>query len=241
MDNIVVIGGIVLFVLFGPWVLVWRVNVRRKREREEDQGQWRELASRISALEHTVQKLQVQGPSPAVKEARPQTSERSAAAPYTPSPSSPSIASPPVFEPTHSARIAESWVRQRVAEPATTRDSSPTDRVIPPVPMPVIPQPQASFAATEPERPLADQLKSSLDVEEMLGTNWLNKLGIVILVLGVAFFLAYQLKTLGPVGKVLRDLDPGDQPFQTKEIGPWLWNARNRVARLYGLETPPRR
>jgi uncharacterized membrane protein len=37
----------------------------------------------------------------------------------------------------------------------------------------------------------------------MLGTNWLNKLGIVILVLGVAFFLAYQLKALGPPGKVL--------------------------------------
>ena len=36
-----------------------------------------------------------------------------------------------------------------------------------------------------------------------MGTNWLNKLGIVILVLGVAFFLAYQLKTLGPAGKVL--------------------------------------
>jgi hypothetical protein len=37
----------------------------------------------------------------------------------------------------------------------------------------------------------------------MLGTNWLNKLGIVILVLGIAFFLAYQLRTLGPAGKVL--------------------------------------
>jgi len=42
-----------------------------------------------------------------------------------------------------------------------------------------------------------------LDIEEALGTNWLNKLGIVILVLGVAFFLAYQLKNLGPFGKVL--------------------------------------
>jgi len=42
-----------------------------------------------------------------------------------------------------------------------------------------------------------------LDIEEALGTNWLNKLGIAILVLGVAFFLAYQLKNLGPAGKVL--------------------------------------
>jgi len=37
----------------------------------------------------------------------------------------------------------------------------------------------------------------------MLGTNWLNKIGIGILVLGLAFFLAYQLQNLGPAGKVL--------------------------------------
>jgi len=37
----------------------------------------------------------------------------------------------------------------------------------------------------------------------MLGTDWLNKLGIALLVLGVAFFLSYELKTMGPAGKVL--------------------------------------
>jgi uncharacterized membrane protein len=40
-------------------------------------------------------------------------------------------------------------------------------------------------------------------MEEMLGANWLNKLGVIILVIGVALFLAYQLKTLGPAGKIL--------------------------------------
>jgi hypothetical protein len=40
-------------------------------------------------------------------------------------------------------------------------------------------------------------------MEEMLGANWLNKLGVIILVMGVALFLAYQLKTLGPAGKVV--------------------------------------
>ena len=28
--------GIVLFVLFGPWLLLWRVNARRKSDRLED-------------------------------------------------------------------------------------------------------------------------------------------------------------------------------------------------------------
>jgi len=40
-------------------------------------------------------------------------------------------------------------------------------------------------------------------MEEMLGANWLNKLGVIILVIGVALFLAYQLKTLGPAGKIM--------------------------------------
>jgi hypothetical protein len=38
-----------------------------------------------------------------------------------------------------------------------------------------------------------------------------------------------------------RDLDPGERPFQTKEIESWLRNATDRVARLYWLETRPRR
>lgn len=39
-------------------------------------------------------------------------------------------------------------------------------------------------------------------LEETLGTNWLNKLGIVILVLGIALFGIYELGQLGPLGKV---------------------------------------
>ncbi len=39
--------------------------------------------------------------------------------------------------------------------------------------------------------------------EEALGTNWLQKLGIVLLVLGVASFGIYELAALGSFGKVL--------------------------------------
>jgi uncharacterized membrane protein len=56
--------------------------------------------------------------------------------------------------------------------------------------------PGESSQATSPER-------HSLSLEERLGANWLNKLGIVILVIGVTFFLAYQLRTLGPLGKTV--------------------------------------
>jgi len=41
------------------------------------------------------------------------------------------------------------------------------------------------------------------DIEEMLGANWLSKLGITGLVLGIAFLLVWQMRTLGPAGKVM--------------------------------------
>ena len=48
-----------------------------------------------------------------------------------------------------------------------------------------------------------ERYKSAIDIEEALGTNWLPKVGISFLVLGIAFLLALQLKTMGPAGKVL--------------------------------------
>lgn len=53
-------------------------------------------------------------------------------------------------------------------------------------------------AAVEPPRFSAGSI---LNLEETLGTNWLNKLGILILVIGVALFLAYEMRELGPAGK----------------------------------------
>ena len=41
----------------------------------------------------------------------------------------------------------------------------------------------------------------AISLEERLGQNWLNKLGIVTLVTGLALLLGYKLRTLGPVGK----------------------------------------
>jgi Predicted membrane protein (DUF2339) len=58
------------------------------------------------------------------------------------------------------------------------------------------------FKESKPEAPRPQA--SSL--EERLGANWLNKLGIAILVIGLAFFLATRLKSMGPGGKVLTGL-----------------------------------
>ena len=38
-----------------------------------------------------------------------------------------------------------------------------------------------------------------------------------------------------------RDLGPGDQPFQVREVTKWLRNAGDTVLQLYWLESRPRR
>jgi uncharacterized membrane protein len=214
MDSSVLFaGGIVLLVLFGPWLLLWRANSARKRERVEDGQRWRELTSRIYALENAVEKMQAQRSAAGGKSVEPETSERPVVVEIETTP-----------EPSPSVRVAHDWVTQKTAEPVAaylpslvsaasappasvpTSSGPPADVPFappPPTAAPVSPEPPPSLTASEIHSSLSDRLKSSFDIEEMLGTNWLNKLGIVIFVLGVAFFLAYQLKTLGPGGKVL--------------------------------------
>lgn len=96
------------------------------------------------------------------------------------------------------------------ALPQAAPPPAPAPVLVTPVPTPV-PPPAPPFAP--PPRLFAQSLDTQADeharaerafnLEERLGTNWLNKLGIALLVLGVAFFLAWKLQTWGPAGKVL--------------------------------------
>ena len=42
----------------------------------------------------------------------------------------------------------------------------------------------------------------SRDLESRIGSHWLNRIGILSLVLGTAFFLVYSFQYLGPLAKV---------------------------------------
>lgn len=53
------------------------------------------------------------------------------------------------------------------------------------------------------KRSIQERLKKVSAFEEALGTNWLQKLGIVLLVFGVASFGIYELAVLGNFGKIL--------------------------------------
>jgi len=84
------------------------------------------------------------------------------------------------------------------SEPAISR-TEPLPTYITPILS--VPEPRPA-SVTEPSQAAArTRLISVSGLEETLGTNWLNKLGIVILVLGIALFGIYELGELGPSGK----------------------------------------
>ena len=60
----------------------------------------------------------------------------------------------------------------------------------------------SAFRVPPPKPTFQQRMKTVSAIEEALGTNWLNKLGIIILVVGVALFGIYELGALGPLGKV---------------------------------------
>jgi Predicted membrane protein (DUF2339) len=64
------------------------------------------------------------------------------------------------------------------------------------------PPPISAYRAPAQRPTLQQRMKTVSAIEETLGTNWLNKLGIIILVVGVALFGIYELGALGPLGKV---------------------------------------
>ena len=173
---ILLLIGVGAVVLFGPWILLWRSHRRRTAQRLEDQVRWAELTRRVHLLEQAVKP----NVSPADIETSVPAKQPEIATPVPP---------PVPDEPVHIPQITRPTIEE---PPPIVAPPPPVEEQLPP--------PEVTSA--EP-RPVASRLKSALDVEDKLGTNWLNKLGIGLLVLGIAFFLAYQLTNLGPAGKVL--------------------------------------
>ena len=48
---------------------------------------------------------------------------------------------------------------------------------------------------------MQERIKKVFAMEETLGTNWLHKLGIIMLVMGIASFGIFEFSTMGAVGK----------------------------------------
>ena len=74
-----------------------------------------------------------------------------------------------------------------------------------PAPLPVIPIPEAFREPAPPAPTWRDQFRDSIGGQEweaVVGGNWLNKLGVLVLVIGIALLLGYEFTRVGPLGRV---------------------------------------
>lgn len=87
-------------------------------------------------------------------------------------------------------------VRPEAQPPSVRPARIPTPPSIPSVP--------TQGTAPHEDRPTFQQrLRNVSLLEETLGTNWLSKLGIIMVVLGIALFGIHELGEFGPLGKVI--------------------------------------
>jgi Predicted membrane protein (DUF2339) len=190
---------LVVFLLLAVPILAWVRASKAARITKEDQAQVRGLTARVFDLESEVRLLKnllvqtrpgaadvdVAGQVTA-KESRP-TPEPTAKTETPPAPAAP----PPLIPAPPRDAVA-----REVPEPGMDALQTP--------PPPVVVEAKAltSTAGMSAQAgPSAGRRFFADELEETLGTNWLNKLGIIILVIGVALFIGYQLRTLGPAGK----------------------------------------
>ena len=183
----IVIGVLLVWAL--PAVVLHLLTRRRfRRERAETEERFAALTQRIHHLEqenvvfHNL--LRAPGPSPTIASAEAVTE-----APKTQKAAAVRHVAGPVPSAVAPARIP-------IAEPLSPRPSGASVGAgsVRKTPVPHFVTPGPSFS---------DRFRSALNLEETLGANWLNKLGVVILVIGVFLFLGYEWRQMGPAGKII--------------------------------------
>ena len=197
MEGFGVLVGLALLgvlIVLPIWIVASIVRLRRQSEndRRENSQHWQDITARLYVLET---RLKEQKETPTSTHEAPHETHAPPQAPRTVAPADTALLRAPAPPPRIPPPPAQP--PQPVQRPEPEHETAPPAMPPPPPQVPRVPQPaSAKFAPTEPS-------SRGFDLEEMLGTNWLNKIGVGILVLGLAFFLAYQLQNLGPGGKVL--------------------------------------
>jgi hypothetical protein len=234
-----------------PIVAIVRSNAFARDLREEMAG----IMDRIRDLEGQLRKLATERSAAVAAPAAQAGQVTSAPAPATPAAPPAAKVEAPEHEP---APIPDAWktpaatLRAPVGVsflPAVPQ-AAPPPTPVPPTPTPAPPSPAPASPPPAPLRPApplppappaplfqqhalsaADErarAERALILEERLGTNWLNKIGIALLVLGVAFFLAWKLQTWGPAGKVLCGF-----AVSVTLLGGSVWLERKAMYRIF--------
>jgi len=142
-----------------------------------------EIADRVARLETA---LYQRFPGPTGPE------EATTAEPVRPSPVLPEMAPP------KAVHVQTTLIWAEVAHP-TVHAPFPASEASTPVVAPSRPASLSVFAKWSQR--IRDQIAGE-EWESIVGGSWLNKLGVLVLVIGVALFLGYALKHLGPAGRV---------------------------------------
>ncbi len=191
-----------ILALFLVWI-IWGRRLRRLQTVVADlQKQVAEIYERAKGPETTEAEPQQPAvspgvsPEPAPEPAVAPPAQEAAAPPPEPGPKvaeappqAPAAPSPIPTVPlvAHTGEVA---VREPVHEPKWT-----------PLEPPLVQRAFQRVSAFLKEREFAEA-----DWEALIGGRWLNKIGIAVLVIGVALFLGYSLQYMGPPGKVATGL-----------------------------------
>ncbi len=190
-----------LAALSGPLALVLLIATRgRTRHNEEDIERLRTrlelLASRFSKDHRATPDL----PAPGVPAPRPAAAAVQPPAGAAPHPTitapQPAVAAPQPEKPTtvppryapvpHSKPAEHQPVDLWPVEPETPRPAAPT---------------RASTTTPRGAKAIPAQRREIGSWEDAIGGSWLNRIGVALLVIGIAFALAYSFTRLGPAGK----------------------------------------
>jgi uncharacterized membrane protein len=132
----------------------------------------------------------------------------------------PPAAEPKPVQPSAPAKLPPSLEIPKPLAPIAPPPTPPPHPIEPPTPKPPVTPPPATLPVPTaphppaPPRPTPPPLspppqpahlsarEATSQIEETLGKNWLNKLGIIALVIGISLFLAYKFPSLSNPEKV---------------------------------------
>ncbi len=126
---------------------------------------------------------------------------------HTPASKPPAVIPPPPVVPP-AAETPRHVIKLEQPRPELPKPLVPAKPLPPPGAPPTL-EARPSFypLISEPVRPprpaLSARLKALLNLEEVLGTNYLSKLGVIFVVIGMALYLGYQLQRQGPAFRVV--------------------------------------
>src|SRR5882757_11371987 len=158
------------------------------------------LESRVDELEKQLARStpaqQTKAPAPPATETKPVGPAAPVTLPPPPEIPMPSAPLPLAAEPTPPLAPQPVIPPPSAPKPIATTPTPSTPHPIPSV------RPAPSLFSTPPQPPPVSAREFTTRLEETLGKNWLNKLGIIALVIGVSLFLAYKFPSLSNPEKV---------------------------------------